>query len=255
MWVNCDRAGHVHNATDGNFAHVTGLYQILAELRSRYPELLIENVSGGGNRLDVGMLRYSDAAWMDDRSAPSALVRHNLEGLSAVFPPAYLLAFTMNGAGEPMHDAPDMRLYFRSRMAGVLGLCFRIDEFDEGDLAAMRHQIALYKYLRAPLTESTQALLTPQASTTQAPAWDVLQMTPASADQPVTLWAFQSDPDVVEFTAQLTGLRPDTTYEVISADRGRLGYVTGADLMSRGVRVVGSAISNAHVLIFRPRPQ
>src|SRR4029078_1204780 len=121
---------------------------------------------------------------MDRRSALPALVRHNLEGLSAVFPPAYLLAFTMNGAGEPMHDAPDMRLYFRSRMAGVVGLCFRIDEFDEGDLAAMRHQIALYKYLRAPLTESTQALLTPQASTTQAPAWDVLQMTPAAADQP-----------------------------------------------------------------------
>ena len=52
-------------------------------LRERYPNLLIENVSGGGNRLDFGMLRYTDAAWMDDRTAPSVHVRHNLEGLSA----------------------------------------------------------------------------------------------------------------------------------------------------------------------------
>ena len=29
------------------------------------------------------MLRYSDVGWMDDRSAPSTHVRHNLEGLSA----------------------------------------------------------------------------------------------------------------------------------------------------------------------------
>ena len=37
-------------------------------LRRRYPDLLIENVSGGGARLDFGMLAYTDAAWMDDRT-------------------------------------------------------------------------------------------------------------------------------------------------------------------------------------------
>ena len=71
--------------SDGNFAHVTGLYDVLAQLRARYPELLIENVSGGGNRLDLGMMRYSDVGWMDDRSAPSVHVRHILGGLSAIF--------------------------------------------------------------------------------------------------------------------------------------------------------------------------
>jgi hypothetical protein len=33
---------------------VNGLYQVLADVRARYPDLLIENVSGGGNRLDSG---------------------------------------------------------------------------------------------------------------------------------------------------------------------------------------------------------
>jgi len=83
--------GHIaiHNhQPDGNFGHVNALYGLLSALRDRYPDLLIENVSGGGNRLDIGMLRYTDVAWMDDRTAPSVHVRHNIEGLTAVFPPA-----------------------------------------------------------------------------------------------------------------------------------------------------------------------
>ena len=129
MFINCDRDGHGHGATDGNFAHVSALYDMLSPLRERYPDLLIENVSGGGNRLDVGMLRYTDVAWMDDRTAPSVHVRHNIEGLSAVFPPAYLLSFVTDHDTEPLHDAPDLSLYFRSRMGGALGLCFRSDSF------------------------------------------------------------------------------------------------------------------------------
>src|SRR5204862_4697919 len=74
MWINCDREGHGHGSTDGNFAHVHGLYQTLAELRDRYPDLIVENVSGGGNRLDLGMLRYTAVAWMDARTAPSVHV-------------------------------------------------------------------------------------------------------------------------------------------------------------------------------------
>src|SRR5262249_58677051 len=76
FWINCNRSGHGHGSADGNFAHVTALYQLLADLRARYPALLLENVSGGGNRLDLGMLRYSDTAWMDDRTAPAVHVRH-----------------------------------------------------------------------------------------------------------------------------------------------------------------------------------
>ena len=53
-WINCDREGHDHGGTDGNFAHVRGLYDVLAALRARYPNVMFENVSGGGNRLDLG---------------------------------------------------------------------------------------------------------------------------------------------------------------------------------------------------------
>ena len=37
FWINCDRAGHGHGATDGNFPHVSALYGMLATLRARIP--------------------------------------------------------------------------------------------------------------------------------------------------------------------------------------------------------------------------
>jgi alpha-galactosidase len=251
MWINCNRSGHVHGETDGNFFQVNGLYEILGDLRARYPDLLIENVSGGGNRLDVGMLRYSDVAWMDDRSAPSAVVRHNIEGLSAVFPPAYLLSFVMDSVEEPLHGAPDFRMYFRSRMIGTLGLCYGTGDFDESDQAEMRSQISLFKYLRDTLGDGSHAVLTSQALHRQGPAWDVLQ-TAGSDSRPVVLWAFQSDHAVAEFTARPVGLSAPTRYVVESADVGWIGVATGADLMANGIQLLQSPISDAHVLMLKP---
>ena len=250
MWVNCDRDGHDHGATDGNFAQVRGLYQVLSALRDQYPNLLIENVSGGGNRLDLGMLRYTDAAWMDDRTAPSVHVRHNIEGLSAMFPPAYLLSFVTDHDTEPLHDSPDLSLYFRSRMAGALGLCFRSDGLSESDLAGIAHEIDIYKAMRGTQSAAAAALLTPQAQPDQGPAWDVLQES-ASGDAQSLLCAYQSDQGTNTITVKPTGLIPDASYEVQSVDTGSLGTATGAALMADGIQLVQSPNTAAHILLLR----
>src|SRR5262249_39696133 len=156
----------------GNFAHVTALYQILAALRQRYPNLIIENCSQGGNRLDFGMLRYSDTAWMDDRTAPSVHVRHNIEGLSEMFPPGYLLSFVTDHAGESIENAQDLSLYFRSRMTGILGLCFRGGALADTDAEGIQREIATYKLARQTQSDGSAALLSLQASFSDGPAWD-----------------------------------------------------------------------------------
>jgi alpha-galactosidase len=246
FWINCDRSGHGHGPTDGNFAHVNALYSVMAELRSRYPNLLVENVSGGGNRLDLGMAQYSDVAWMDDRSSPSVNVRHNVEGLSAIFPPAYLLSFVMSDDAEPLHDAPDLSLYFRSRMAGVLGLCFRGDDLSADDLAAMTAEIALYKSTRDTLSAAAGALLTAQAAVDNGPGWDVLQETDSAGKQ-LLVYAFQSADGTDTFNVKPTGLTASATYEVWSADAGVLGTATGSELMAKGIDLMASG-SAAHIL-------
>jgi alpha-galactosidase len=253
-FINCDRDGHGHGATDGNFAHVNGLYTMLAALRERYPNMAIENVSGGGNRLDIGMLRYSDVAWMDDRSTPSAHVRHNVQGLSVLFPPAYLLSFVVDGESEPLHDSPDLPLYFRSRMQGVLGLCFRIESFSYSEQGEMAQHIAAYKALWAAMGNASAGLLTQQAAPQDGPAWDVLQESAISNGQ-LVVSAVQTDQGVTTFIVKPSGLQPGVTYDVTSVDAGALGSATGASLMSDGISVTRSPASAAHILILTARQQ
>lgn len=250
MWINCDRPGHEHGASDGNFAHVNGLYQVLATLRQQYPDLLIENVSGGGNRMDAGMFRYTDAAWMDDRTAPSSLVRHNVEGLGQVFPPAYLLSFLTDHDTEPLHDAPDMSLYTRSRMAGALGLCFKSSELGEGDTSSLSREISIYKAIRDTLQTASGSLLTAQVPTDTTSEWDVLQESASDSDQ-VLVCAYQGADAPGKVNIKPTGLDPAGTYDVQSVDTGDLGTALGSDLMSGGIDVQQSPNTAAHILTLK----
>jgi alpha-galactosidase len=250
FWINCDRPGHGHGLADGNFGHVTGLYDLLGELRARYPQLLFENVSGGGTRLDVGMMRYSDVGWMDDRTAPSVHVRHILGGLTALFPPPYLLSFVMHHEDEPLQDAADFPLYFRSRSPGALGLCFRTRQFDDGDREQMASEIEIYKTTRDALGAASAILLTPQAAADGGPAWDVLQTTSPGA-RTIVLSAIQWSEAEDEVTIKPIGLRRGATYSVRSVDTGEIGTATGAELMADGIRVPHSPISAAHIIIVR----
>src|SRR5207247_40475 len=143
-----NRAGHGHGSNDGNFAHVDGLYQVLREIRARFPDLSIENVSGGGNRLDFGMLALTDVAWMDDRSHPSSHVRHNLEGLTAALPPAYLLSCVIAGDGEEIDMGNDLWNMMRSRMPGVLGVTYRAERLEDVALLTLAGEIQRYKTYR-----------------------------------------------------------------------------------------------------------
>ena len=252
LWLNCERSGHGHGASDGNFAHVTALYQILETLHQKYPTLAIENCSSGGNRLDFGMLRHTDVAWMDDHTAPSVHVRHNIDGLSLVFPPAYLLSFLTDLGWEPLHNSPDLPLYVRSRMPGVLGLCFQSAVLSDDDRDGIAEQIVLYKSLRPMLATATAMLLTDQANAADGPEWDALQET--ATDGRIVLYAFDSHDGARTTIVSPLALRPDVVYRAISADSGTLGDMTGADLMENGIRIVRSPGTAAHVLSLIPQP-
>jgi alpha-galactosidase len=253
FWINCDRPGHDHGPTDGNFGHVRGLYEVLATLRGRFPNLLIENVSGGGNRLDLGMLQFSDVAWMSDRTAPSLHVRHNLQGLSAVFPPAYLLSFVIDHPDEPLRHAADLSLYFRSRMQGAFGLSFRNEAFSDTDLKAMAAEIEIYKGIRGTLSLASASLLSSQATRVDGPPWDLLQETVMGAEQ-LLLNVVRSDIGLDRVIVKPIGLQPTTIYDVRSVDAGPLGSASGADLMQNGIEVMNASLSAAHVLIVTARP-
>ncbi|MCU1386038.1 MAG: hypothetical protein JWL71_4735 [Acidobacteria bacterium] len=251
FWINCDRAGHGHGTADGNMAHVQALYGILDELRQRYPDLLIENVSGGGARLDFGMMAFTDTAWMDDRTSPASHVRHNLEGLTFAFPPAYLLSFLIDGDGEPIAGAEDLPLLTRSRGAGILGLTYRTDLMDDGTADLLTQQIAEYKTYRDIITHANATLLSAQAPVDTG-TWDVLQELSDDA-RSALIFGFKADAEDGRLVVRPRGLLADATYAVRSVDVGPLGELSGDALMQDGVELVHSGGSRAHVLILTAR--
>jgi alpha-galactosidase len=232
---------------DGNFRHVNGVYQLLAGLKERFPWLLIENCSGGGNRLDLGMMRYTDAGWMDDRTSPSAHVRHNLQGLTTFLPPAYLLSYLLHDANEPMHDAADLELLATSRMPGVFGLSFPIGMLDDDDIARVREQVERWKSLRALQSTASAALVSPQVDGTMSGPWDGTLLVSPDYDQAV-LYAFQNDRDVTGATMRMRGLDRKFEYHVTSDQLGDIGVITGASLMDDGLEVFAAEDTRAQLI-------
>jgi alpha-galactosidase len=252
FWINCDRDGHNHGSGDGAFAHTRALYSVLGELRERFPDLLIENVSGGGNRLDFGMIGLTDVAWMDDRTSPSVHVRHNLEGLTFAFPPAYLLSFVIDADGEPLAGNDDLALVVRSRMPGALGITYRTELLQQDTGESLALQIQDYKAIRDFVSASSATLLSAQAPV-EEPGWDVLQEVAAEGAS-VVIFAFKSDGFDGRVVVRPRGLRGDATYDVRSLDAGALGSARGEVLMQDGIEVVhGGGTSRAHVLILTAR--
>jgi alpha-galactosidase len=253
FWVNCDRSGHGHGTEDGNFMQVRGLQQVLDTIRARYPDLVIENCSGGGNRLEPSMLAYSDTAWMDDRSLSPMHVRHNLQGLSTLMPPASLLSFVFGNEWASDPDDSDLGFAFRSRMPGILGAAWRNDDLVDEARVEIRQEIAMYRGLRDSLADASLRLLSPQIDDTSFGAWDALQETSASTGFTV-LFAFENPGAAPTMTVRPQGLRPATFYEVVSVDAGSLGRASGEELMLSGVQVFSSQASRAHVIELRPLP-
>ena len=248
LWVDCNRERHDHGPSDGSMAHVQGLYSILTQLRSQYPDLLIENVSGGGNRLDFGMLSYTDVGWMDDRSSPSSQVRHNLEGLTFAFPPAYLLSFVVDSDSESIDGNGDPAHVMRSRMPGVLGLSYQASEVAGDELNSMIREIGVYKSLRSTTSGSHSTLLSDQAPVSDT-GWDVLQeLSPDGLS--LVVFAFKASNDYGRVVVRPRGLDPAAIYAVTSIDDGPLGATTGTSLMTDGIELFHmSGSSLAHVLV------
>jgi alpha-galactosidase len=252
-WVVCTRDDHAHGRDGGNFAHVTGLYRLIDALRARYPNVLLENVSGGARRLDPELLTRMDVTWMDDRSAPAARVRHHVEELTRVLPPAALLSYVMTHPDEPMMESDDLKLLARSRMPGVMGLTVDFRGMSEGDHNRLAAQIDQFTGLRGLRGQAFSALLTdPVGVDGGGPGWDVLQQVNPQSGV-ATLYAFRNANSDRRVRVTLVHLRPETTYRIRSLDRGALGTAGGDDLMTRGFDIDASDASASQVFVFEPQ--
>jgi alpha-galactosidase len=255
FWINCNRATHGHGVEDGNFQHIRALRDVLQQLRDRYPGMDIEDCAGGGHRMSLDMLSFADVTWVDDFSSPSVRVRHDFEGLSLMFPPAYLSSFAMGGYGDPMDDEPtnDFTMLLRSRMLGIFGASSKLSDLSEGTRNRLSSEIGLYRSIRPIIQEAGSILLSRQVMASPDngwPGWDAVEVVSPRSGNAV-VFAFRSADAPTSALIKPQSLRPDAKYEVESADFGILGTVLGSSLAADGIQIDASGVSQSHVLIFR----
>ena len=88
------------------------VYRLLDELRGRHPGLEIESCSsGGGGRIDLGILERTDRVWASD--CIDALERQQIQRYTQLLLPPELIG-THIGSAAVAHHRPAARPAFRA---------------------------------------------------------------------------------------------------------------------------------------------
>ncbi|MFH1008270.1 MAG: alpha-galactosidase, partial [Candidatus Latescibacterota bacterium] len=231
-WAVCNDATHGHDAGDGEWAQIQGVYHILGGLRERYPHLMIENCASGSQRADLGMARYCLSIQMNDRHFPSILERRYSHGIGSIYPQfAPLLIF----AG-PYRDAEHLRWRAFSRMMG--GFNCNLDGLSPELREEMKRLLATYKRIRATLHGDRYVLAEPavvlEPDVPEATNWEVYEYHTPEEDM-ISVFCFRCNSPDDTFRAVLKGLDPEASYQLASHSEGELGVLSGAHLMREGM--------------------
>ncbi|MCZ4119092.1 alpha-galactosidase [Streptomyces sp. H39-S7] len=128
--------------------HVRGLYELLDRLRAAHPAVAFESCSGGGGRVDLGILSRTDQVWTSDNTDPldRLPIQH---GFSQLHPARVMAAWVTDSPNAMLnHRVSSLRFRFVSAMAGVLGVGGDLTAWSARELAEAGGWIELYKAIR-----------------------------------------------------------------------------------------------------------
>lgn len=138
------------------FSHryIMGLYELLAGLTERFPNILFESCSSGGNRFDPGMLCYMPQVWASDNT--DAICRTAIQtGYSYGYPLSVIGAHV---SGCPNHQTlrnTSIETRFEVAAFGLLGYECNLMELGKEEYQSVKDQIAFYKAHRETLQFGT----------------------------------------------------------------------------------------------------
>ena len=215
--------------------YVRNVYELIDRLRARHPNLEIESCSGGGGRIDLGILRRVEEVWPSDNTEAFDRLRIQ-EGFTQAYTPKVMSAWVTDVPNMNGRSA-SLRYRFLVAMQGALGIGANLNHWTAEDSALAAKMIALYKRIRATVqTGALYRLLSPREG-------DITASQYVSADgRQSVLFAFRHSQQLREPAPaiQLRGLDPRAVYRVESADgklRGAQQQHSGAWLMNRGLNL------------------
>jgi alpha-galactosidase len=222
--------------------HVQGVYEIKERLKEEYPDVTLECCSGGGGRVDYGVLRFCEIALASDNHDPLArLLIH--EGYSYVYPAKTMGSWVTDVPSPLTNRSLPLKFTFHMAMMGVMGIQTNIVQWNEQETEFAKEMIRLYKEIRPIIQEGDLYRL----SSLRDGHFAAVQYVDPRAEHSV-LFAFMHSnfssnmpiPNIIrwakprfEYILYPRGLVPDKRYKVEGDKRPR----SGEALMSAGMRI------------------
>jgi alpha-galactosidase len=148
--------------------YVRNLYSILRELRAKYPKLEIESCSGGGGRVDLGILGLTDEVWPSDNTDPFDRLRIQ-DGFTYAYTPGVMMSWVTDSPSWVNNRSTTLTYRFLSSMQGSLGVGANLNHWTPEDFATAKQLIAAYKGVRETVQHgSLYRLISPEDGSEQS---------------------------------------------------------------------------------------
>ena len=219
-------------------AYTDNLYSILRELRAKHPKVEFESCSGGGGRVDLGILRYTDEVWPSDNTDPFDRLSIQ-DGFTYAYTPGIMMAWVTDSPNWVNNRSTSLEYRFLSAMQGSLGVGANLNQWQPQDFTTAKALIAQYKQVRETVQHgSLYRLISPRNGS----EFSVTETVATDRSQAV-VFAFLHSSQVRDLFPRLypRGMDPDAEYRIVPLD-GPLtsGYpekASGAYWMRHGVDV------------------
>ena len=246
--AGCNRTDHGHGAGNGLYAHYRGYYRTLERIRQRHPEVILENCSSGGLRIDLGLARQTHVTFLSDPDWPE----HDLQlfwGASTMLAPEICLHWGWSEWAESKnpHQTFDPRdpylqqhqldYYVRNGMLGAFGYSQKLPDLPAWVSDRLAFHVRTYKELvRRFVRDATLHRLTRQPRREgRGDRWAGFQyVLPEGSEHLLFVFRLHGgDPDR---TLHLQDLDPQRRYTLSWLDAGVEEERSGAELMEAGIR-------------------
>ncbi len=218
------------------YDYTKNFYGILAELRAEHPKLEIESCSGGGSRVDLGVMHYTDQVWPSDNTdAADRLIIQN--GFTYAYSPGLMMSWVTDSPSSINRRTLSLDYRFLSSMQGALGIGANLNKFTAEDFAEAKTLIAKYKSIRETVQRGSLYRLMPPENGSEQSATEYVSRDGAQA----VLFAFlHSSAELYPYpTLKLRGLDENAMYKLAAfagkAMNGTPEVASGAYWMQVGL--------------------
>lgn len=222
-----DRQGELYHR------YVLALYRMQEKLVETFPNLLIENCSGGGARFDPGMLYYSPQIWTSDDT--DAIERLSIqEGTAMIYPLSTMGAHVSDCPNHAVGRVTPFKTRGHVALAGTFGYELDITKIPVEERAQIPFQVAQYHKYNDLVREGNYYRLASFSDNGEYDAWMVVSQDGTEAL--VTYVDVFKHPNVKSRRLLLQGL--DASKEYKDAESGKI--YGGDTLMYAGYPLPGT---------------